>query len=182
MTVPAQRVLCVLCKGTGRYHPGVCRRCRGAGWDPELTAPDAPPAPAARRVPVLAGLALAVFLAMWAVEFAAMRDMSGGVRVLGSLVMAVLFGWPALFALARSVGAGAFGQAMRPALTVLAPVLAMLALRALVALLPDAGWPGIVAGIWLFAMLAAVPFAWVMARGEFARRRSVPGQAGGGEA
>lgn len=172
MSVAMQRQPCAQCRGTGRHPPGVCSRCRGAGWDPEPRAGDS----ATRRmnrIPTLALLSLLAFLALWALEFVELADLAGRDRMLASLVVATLFGWPALFALVRSVGAGAFGLALRPALIVLAPVVVMLWLRAC-GVLFDAGWTQKAAGLWLFAQLAVVPGCWALARTMESRERHRP--------
>ena len=168
MSARAPRRLCPLCKGSGRYPPGVCRHCRGAGYDPDDVGAAAPP-PADAGRPVLAPLALLLFVALWALQWAVFPELAGHRRVLASLGLALLYGWPALFALARSVGAGAFGRSLRAALIVLAPVGVTLVLMAAGLALPGAAWPGLAAGVWMFAQLVAVPAAWVVARMDSAR-------------
>jgi hypothetical protein len=170
MSRQAPRRLCPLCKGSGRYPPGVCRHCHGAGYDPDdAGAADTHRGHAGR--PVLGPLALLLFVALWALQWAVFPELSGQRRVLASLVLALLYGWPALFALARSVGAGAFGRSLRAALIVLAPVCVTLVLVAAALAHPGAAWAELAAGAWMFVQLVAVPASWVVARMDFARTR-----------
>lgn len=163
--------LCPLCHGSGRYPPGVCRNCHGAGWDPTDTGDTATPGSPHPRFPVLGPLSLLLFLALWALEFVREAELGPVQRLLASFVLAVLYGWPALFAMVRSLRAGPFGRALRPALIVLAPVGVTLAFASWLALAPGSTWPALAAGLWLFAQLGVVPLCWAMARMDFERRR-----------
>lgn len=170
MSAHAPHRLCPLCKGSGRYPPGVCRHCHGAGYDPDHADVPAPRRGVHAGLPVLGPLALLLFLALWAVQWAVFPELAAGKRVLAGLLLALVYGWPALFALARSVRSGAFGRSLRPALIVLAPVGVALALVTAGLARPDAAWPGRAAGVWLFLQLVAVPACWIAARMDFARR------------
>ena len=119
---------------------------------------------------MLGPLALLLFVALWALQWAVFPELAGPRRVLAGLVLTLLCGWPALFALARSVGAGAFGRSARVALIVLAPVGVTLVLVAAALALPGAAWPGLATGVWMFVQLVAVPASWVVARMDFARQ------------
>ncbi|MBJ6980890.1 hypothetical protein [Luteimonas sp. MC1572] len=161
--------LCPLCKGSGRFPPGVCRHCHGAGHDPTDTGDTGTLDTAFVRIPVLAPLALVLFLALVALQFAGQAHLGAGERLLASVVLAMLFGWPALFAIARSLRAGPFGHSLRAAAIVLAPVGVTLVFAAWVLMAPGARWPGLAAGMWLFAQLVVVPACWAAARRDFER-------------
>jgi hypothetical protein len=125
-----------------------------------------------RKVPVLGLLSAALFAALWWLKFVGTEGQAPSRALVVSFVLALLHGWPALFALMRSPGAGPFGRSVRAALIVLAPVAVVLALAACDVLLPAAAWPDTATGIWLFCQLVAVPACWALARLDFARRRS----------
>lgn len=64
---------------------------------------------------------------------------------------------------------GPFGQSLRAAVIVLAPVGVTLVLAAWVHMAPGSRWPGLAVGIWLLAQLVVVPACWAAARRDFER-------------
>jgi hypothetical protein len=123
------------------------------------------------KIPILGSLSVALFAALWWLEFVGIEGKVPSRALAISFVLALLHGWPALFALARSLGAGAFGRSTRAALIVLGPVAVTLALAVCDVLVPDASWPDTGMGIWVVCQLVAVPACWGFARLDFARRR-----------
>lgn len=121
------------------------------------------------KLPILGILSVAVFVALWGLEFMRVDGQATPRALAIGFVLALLYGWPALFALARSFGAGPFGRSLRATAIVLGPVAVTLALATYGLLVPSSV-PDDAMGVWLFCQLVAVPACWAFARLDFARR------------
>lgn len=129
------------------------------------------------KIPFLALLSAGSFATLWWAQFAS-ASASGHAPVrelLLSFVLAALYGWPALFGLARSLGAGSFGRSIPAAAIALSPTLVTLALFGCESFLATAAWPATAIEIWMVAQVVPVPPAWAAARAWFAGHGAPPG-------
>ena len=126
------------------------------------------------RLPFLALLSAGSFAVLWWVQFASTGAREPAENLLLSFVLAALYGWPALFGLARSLGAGAFGRSIIAAAIALSPALVTLALFGCKSYFAAAAWPATAIGVWVVAQVVAVPLAWASARAWFAHHGPLP--------
>jgi hypothetical protein len=126
------------------------------------------------KIPFLALLSTGSFATLWWVQFASTGSHEPAEDLLLSFVLAALYGWPALFGLARSFGAGAFGRSIAAAAIALSPALVTLALFRCESYFAAVAWPSTAISIWAVAQVVAVPLAWAAARAWFENHGPLP--------